>query len=211
MGILGRSAGRPAGVSLALVLMGVASACGGGGGGAGSAPAAPTDLVATEGDGEVLLAWQPVDGVAQYTVYWDTAPGVTPETGNAVVTAGQPYVHSGLVNGQTYHYVVTATRDGTEGPPSLPASATPAPPSAGPYDPPWAAVAPALTFTLTYDSTRSAAQNGAMLASAAAGLAPGQRLVVSRGPVTQEPEDVMTEEGSRSLRERFGPSVVFDD
>jgi hypothetical protein len=99
-------------------------------------PAAPTagapqNVTANAGNAQVTLAWSPVSGANSYTVYWSTsaftdihATGVTPITGiNEVL-----YVHSGLVNGTTYYYRITATSSGVEGSASAQVSARPLPP-----------------------------------------------------------------------------------
>ena len=95
------------------------------------APGAPQNVAAEAGNAQVTLAWSPVSGALSYTVYWATvaftdihAAGVTPITG----IAAAPYVHSGLVNGTTYYYRVTATSTGGESIASAQVSARPLPP-----------------------------------------------------------------------------------
>lgn len=87
-------------------------------------PSAPRDLAATEGDGQVALSWSaPASGggsaVSKYTVYRDGS--LLAELG--VVTT---YADSGLTNGQTYSYEVSATNSYGEGPRSPAVTATPA-------------------------------------------------------------------------------------
>ncbi|MBN2007417.1 MAG: Ig-like domain-containing protein [Anaerolineae bacterium] len=71
-----------------------------------TAPAAPLDLAATEGDGEVALAWTVVPGAASYNVYRSYVSGGGYELiGNA---ASATYVDTSVSNGTLYYYVVTA-------------------------------------------------------------------------------------------------------
>lgn len=77
-------------------------------------PAAPDQLRADPGDGQVTLSWFGVPDATDYTIYWATSPGVTKATGNGIPLADSPFVHTGLTNGLTYYYVVTATLNGVE-------------------------------------------------------------------------------------------------
>jgi len=69
-------------------------------------PAAPAALAATEGSGQVSLAWNAVDGAAGYNVYR------SPVTGGGYVeagsTSGTSFTDTGVANGRTYYYVVRA-------------------------------------------------------------------------------------------------------
>lgn len=94
-------------------------------------PGAPATLTATAGDASVLLAWSPSLDAISYTVYWSETAGVVP--GGTGVTAipgltTTSYAHTGLSNGTTYHYVVTATGPGGESAPSAEVAARPLPP-----------------------------------------------------------------------------------
>jgi fibronectin type 3 domain-containing protein len=75
-------------------------------------PASPTGLSATGGNAQVVLGWTPVAGASSYTVKWSTVPGggYSPITG--IASAG--YTHTGLSNGTTYYYVVSAVGPGGE-------------------------------------------------------------------------------------------------
>ena len=77
-------------------------------------PPAPLVLSALPADGAVTLDWAPSAGAASYVVYGATVPGITP-TGYAslpgavrVAAAAPPAILTGLVNGTTYHIVVSA-------------------------------------------------------------------------------------------------------
>lgn len=90
------------------------------------APEAPAALLAEARDAAVDLLWTPVSAADSYTIYFALTADVTPETGTAI-DAGltSTLEHSGLENGTTYYYVVTATLGGIEGPESPTAMATP--------------------------------------------------------------------------------------
>jgi fibronectin type 3 domain-containing protein len=97
-------------------------------------PAAPVSVNASSGNAAVALAWSPVSGADSYSIYWSKAAGVVP--GAAGVTkipsvAATSYMHTGLTNGDRYHYIVTAVNTGGESVASSEASATPMPPAPG--------------------------------------------------------------------------------
>jgi hypothetical protein len=99
----------------------------------GAGLAVPTGLVATPGDGQVSLSWNPVSGATSYNVYRGTAPGVTvtpPPLANVAVPAVS-FNDTAVVNGTTYYYIVTAFDGVTESGPSTEDGATPqvAPPA----------------------------------------------------------------------------------
>jgi hypothetical protein len=93
---------------------------------------APNNLVATGGDAKVTLTWTAVTDATGYNVKRATTAG-GPYTTIASNVTGTSYVDTGLANGTTYYYVVTAiTTDGESGN-SNEASATP---QAGGVNPP---------------------------------------------------------------------------
>lgn len=71
-------------------------------------PAAPSGLAADEGNGQVQLSWNTVPGAAGYHVYRSplTGGGFVRLTDTALGAPG--YLDTGLQNGRTYFYVVTA-------------------------------------------------------------------------------------------------------
>ena len=91
-------------------------------------PAAPSGLVATAGDGQVTLTWNASRGAASYAAYLASAPGGEQTLGTPVCRATAPSTTctaTGLTDGQTYSFDVTATNgSGTSGP-SNEVSATP--------------------------------------------------------------------------------------
>lgn len=95
-------------------------------------PSPPSSLTATPGNGQVILAWTESTGATAYSVEQSLVSGgpytLVGGTGNLSFTA------SGLTNGVTYYFVVTAqNQDGTSGnsvetnaTPQVPVPATPA-------------------------------------------------------------------------------------
>jgi hypothetical protein len=138
---------------LAVVLLaGVTFGCGGGtlsSSGAGTTPpaatppAAPTALAATAGNQQIGLTWTGSSGATSYHVNRATTSG-GPYTQIASPTAAS-YTDSGLTNGTSYFYVVSALNASGESANSNQASATPV--STAPPPPPVPAVPTALTAT----------------------------------------------------------------
>ncbi len=96
------------------------------GGTTGSAPSAPTGVLATAGSSQVSISWSSISGATSYNIYWSTTSGVTKTTGTKLTGATSSYTHSGLTNGTTYYYVVTAVNSYGESSESSQVSATPA-------------------------------------------------------------------------------------
>ena len=90
-------------------------------------PAAPTNLMATAGNAQVFLSWSGSTGATSYTVKRSTTAGGQYANVMSGLT-GTTFSDTGLTNGTTYYYVVTATGTGGESGNSNEASATPAPP-----------------------------------------------------------------------------------
>ena len=96
-----------------------------GSGGSGTAPAAPTGLAATAGNGQVALSWTASTGATSYNVYRGTSAGGESSTAIATGITTTSYTNTGLSNGTTYYYTVAAVNgSGTSGY-SNEASATP--------------------------------------------------------------------------------------
>ncbi|MGZ8450364.1 MAG: fibronectin type III domain-containing protein, partial [Candidatus Deferrimicrobiaceae bacterium] len=96
-------------------------------------PGAPTNIRASAGDNQVTVSWDNVAGATSYNVYYGTATGVT--TASTEVTgATSPNAITGLLNGTTYFFVVTAVNGNGEGAVSFEVSAKPTatPPPAAP-------------------------------------------------------------------------------
>ena len=105
--------------------------------------AIPTGLSATAGNAQVVLSWSPAGGATGYNVKSSTT------NGGSYLTIASPtttsYTNTGLVNGTTYYYVVSATDGINESSNSIQASATP----------PGSTVNLALNKPVTVSSTQS--------------------------------------------------------
>lgn len=106
------------------------NSCGGGDG--GSAPAAPisvlsapTGVSAEAGGEQVTVRWSSVTNAQSYNIYWSYSSGVTKSSGTEISGTTSPHTHTGLNNGTTYYYVVTASNSTGESPESSEVSATP--------------------------------------------------------------------------------------
>ncbi len=98
----------------------------GGAGGGGVAPGVPMGVVTTPGNGAVNVAWGAVSGALNYNVYYGTAAGVTTaSTTKSTAIAALSTQVTGLVNGTTYHFIVTAVGAAGEGVASGEVTATP--------------------------------------------------------------------------------------
>ena len=103
------------------------------GGGDVTPPAPPGGLVATAGDGQVDLSWSasPEGDLAGYDVHRATASGGPYTRLNGSLLTSPSYADTGVTNGTTYYYVVTATdATGNQSDDSAEAQATPG--TAGP-------------------------------------------------------------------------------
>jgi hypothetical protein len=110
--------------------------CGGGGGGGttdstGTLPAAPSGVTAQAADQAVTVSWNTVSGATSYNVYMATQSGVTRDNyaslsgGMQHMSVTSPYLHTGLANGTTYYFIVTAQNAAGESAGSAEVSATP--------------------------------------------------------------------------------------
>jgi uncharacterized membrane protein len=80
----------------------------------------------------VTLRWNNVSGATTYNAYVAAESGIIPaniaafDEGRRIENVRSPYTVSGLQNGKPFYFVVTATRNGAESPPSTEVSAIPA-------------------------------------------------------------------------------------
>jgi fibronectin type 3 domain-containing protein len=86
-------------------------------------PSAPAVLTATPGNGQVALSWSASSGATSYNVKRATVSG-GPYTTIASPSSAS-YTNSGLTNGTTYYYVVSAVNSAGESGNSPQVSATP--------------------------------------------------------------------------------------
>jgi fibronectin type 3 domain-containing protein len=96
-------------------------------------PGAPTGLVATAGNAQVMLTWNMSTGATTYNVKRSTTNGSGYQTVGSPTTTS--FTNTGLTNGTTYYYVVTAVDSAGESGPSSQASATPVAPAQPPPAP----------------------------------------------------------------------------
>ena len=92
-----------------------------------SAPPAPTNLSATAGNGQVSLSWTASSGATSYNVKRSTSSGTEVTVASSSTNS---YTDTGLTNGTTYFYVVSAVNSVGESGNSNEVSATPSAPPA---------------------------------------------------------------------------------
>jgi hypothetical protein len=93
-------------------------------------PPAPTGLTATPGNAQATLNWNASTGASSYNVKRSTTNG-GPYTTIATGVTSTSFTNTGLTNGTTYFFVVSAVNSAGESGNSNQASATPQPSSAG--------------------------------------------------------------------------------
>lgn len=86
-------------------------------------PSAPTNLSAVAGNAAATLSWSAVTGATGYSVKRAPTSGGPYSVVASSLTATS-YTNSGLSNGTTYYYVVSASNAAGESPNSVPASVT---------------------------------------------------------------------------------------
>lgn len=88
-------------------------------------PRAPQITQILPGVRRVGLSWYPVDKAEFYRIYYATHKEVNPTSGTLINQPPNPFVHYGLIPGQTYYYIVTAVNQYGESPVSREVAATP--------------------------------------------------------------------------------------
>jgi alpha-tubulin suppressor-like RCC1 family protein len=91
----------------------------------GTVPSPPTGVTAAPGNAQVTVSWSPESAVTSYNIYYSTSSGVTTTNGTKITGAASPYLQTGLTNGTTYYYVVTAMNANGESTTSPQVSAQP--------------------------------------------------------------------------------------
>ena len=102
----------------------------GGSGGNSQPPAAPASLQTMAGNAQVALGWTASTGATGYNVKRSTASGGPYTTVSSSTTTS--YTDTGLINGTTYYYVVSAVNAAGESANSSQASAKPSAPQTAP-------------------------------------------------------------------------------
>jgi len=77
------------------------------------APSTPSDLMITQGDAQIALSWTPLADATSYNVKRATVSGGPYTTAGSGVTANN-FTDTGLTNGTTYYYAVSAVVAGVE-------------------------------------------------------------------------------------------------
>ena len=72
-----------------------------------TAPDAPHNAAVVAGDGQNTISWDSAVGALSYNLYWSTATGVSKASAR-VLGVFSPCEHTGLTNGKTYYYRLTA-------------------------------------------------------------------------------------------------------
>lgn len=73
-----------------------------------SQPSQPSGVNALPGNTQNTISWSLVTGATSYNIYWGTATGVTIASGTKIPSVTSPHFHTGLTNGTTYYYILTA-------------------------------------------------------------------------------------------------------
>src|SRR5208337_1208797 len=85
----------------------------------------PTNVTVVPGNGQATISWTAVSGATSYNIYWSTNPNMTQATGTEIVNATSPYTLTGLTDGTTYYYSVSAVSTSGESERSNMVSTTP--------------------------------------------------------------------------------------
>lgn len=106
-------------------------------------------------DGFVTLSWQEINNAPDgYRIYWSTTSGVTKDSSTWMTATSPPYKHSGLDNGKTYYYAMTAVGHGIESDLSKEVAANPQSPPVAPQN--VRAIIVDGVATLTWDAVANA-------------------------------------------------------
>lgn len=71
-------------------------------------PAKQINVTGFPSNGQVVISWNPIYCASHYNVYWSTSPNVDIATANKLVTQDAKLTHSGIINGVTYYYKISA-------------------------------------------------------------------------------------------------------
>ena len=126
-------------------------------------PSSPSNVTIQAQDSQIVISWNSVDGATSYNIYLASEADVnktnyqSKTAGQKVTDASSPHTVSGLTNGTTYYFVVTALKGSLESTESNEKSATPTA-SASPPDAPSnvAATAKDGAVEITWDASSEA-------------------------------------------------------
>ncbi len=93
-------------------------------------PRMPGGLTISADTSQTTLSWNGQADADTFNLYWATTPGVTPANSTQIAGATSPYVHTGLTDGTSYYYVLTAATPASESSPTPEVGATPEAPAA---------------------------------------------------------------------------------
>jgi hypothetical protein len=79
-----------------------------------SIPGTPSNVSAVGGTNKTTISWAAVSSATSYNIYWATAANVSITTGTRIASAGNLYIHRGLLPAASYYYVVTAQNSSGE-------------------------------------------------------------------------------------------------
>ncbi len=82
----------------------------------GGNPLPPASLTVTPGSGQNSITWPAVTGATSYNLYWSLRP-IFPDkysADNVIRDVSSPFIHTGLVPGTDYCYIVTALNSNGE-------------------------------------------------------------------------------------------------
>jgi predicted phage tail protein len=153
-------------------------------------PGAPTGLTATPGNSQVTLSWAaPTSGGAAingYLIYEGTSP--RHETGkpvNGSLVNGTSYTVTGLANGTTHYFRVTAVNTAGEGPSSaeMPVTLQPIVSSSGPPTSPTSSTTSPTSSTTSPASTNTPTSGTATTPAASAQSSAGTHARRSAAPI----------------------------
>ncbi|MFO0930667.1 MAG: malectin domain-containing carbohydrate-binding protein [Gemmataceae bacterium] len=91
-----------------------------------TAPAAPANVTAAAGNGQIVLAWAAPAGAASFNVYRGTASGALDPTPYQTGLTSTTFTDNSVGNGVTYYYQIAAVNAAGEGTRSAEVSARPA-------------------------------------------------------------------------------------
>jgi len=90
-----------------------------------AAPAPPTGVAFTAGDGQALIRWSNSTGATSYNLYWSNSPISTTTTATKITNVTSTYTLTGLSNSSLYYTAVTAVNTYGESALSADVSGTP--------------------------------------------------------------------------------------